>query len=141
MPTGVSEDAFSPQSQSALKLWANLHLSDEDVDDKFTNNEGKDRRQTPLPAPEKHFHLSSDDEKSPSKKAKLDVSNLYGATPGTSGKGIGATRKDDGAARKGDGTAGEGNEDSESKAHKHKKSKKTKRNEARKQKGFRQGGQ
>ena len=36
----VGEDAFSPQSQNALKLWADLHLSDKDVDDKFTDDEG-----------------------------------------------------------------------------------------------------
>ena len=138
---GVGKDAFSPQSQSAFKLWVDLHLSDEDVDDKFTDNEGKDRRQTPLLAPGKHSHLSSDDEKSPSKKAKLDVSNLYGATPGTSGKGVGATWKDNGAARKGDGTAGEGDEDSESKAQTQEVQEKQKETKQEKQKGFRQGGQ
>ena len=74
-----------------------MDLSDQDVDDTFTNEEGKDRRQTPLPVPEKHSHLSSDDEKSPSKKAKLDVSNMYGATPSTSAKGVGITGKGDGA--------------------------------------------
>ena len=123
---GVSEDVFSPQSQSTFKLWADLHLSDEDVDDMFTDDEGKGRHQTPLPAPGKRSHLSSDDEKSPSKKAKL-VSNLYGATASTSAKGVDITGKGDGAARKGDGTAGEGDEDSESKAHKHKKTKKNKK--------------
>ena len=133
-PTSVGEDAFSPQSQSALKLWADLHLSDKDVDDKFTDDKGTDRHQTPLPAPGKCSHLSSDNEKSPTKKAKLDVSNLYGATPSTSGKGIGATGKSDGAARKGDGAVGEGDGDSESKTHKHKKSKKNKKKRSKKNK-------
>ena len=79
------------------------------MDDTFTDDEGKDRRQTPLLAPGKRSHLSSDDEKSPSKKAKLDVSNLYGDPTGTSTKGIGATGKGNGTAGGDDGTAGKGN--------------------------------
>ena len=133
VPTGVGENVFSPQSQSTLKLWANLNLSDEDVDDTFTDEEGKDRHQTPLPVPGTHSHLSSDDKKSPSKKAKL-VSNLYGAPPSTSAKGVDVTGKDEGTTRKGDGTAGEGNEDSESKAHKQKKTKKNKKKRSKKSK-------
>ena len=88
---------------------------------------GRDRCQTPLPVPGKRSHLSSDDEKSPSKKAKLDVSNLYGTTPNTSAKGIGVTGKGNGAVGKGNGAAEKGNEDPESKAHKHKKTKKNKK--------------
>ena len=76
-----------------FQLWADLDLSDQDVDDTFTDEEGKDRCQTPLPAPGKRSHLSSDNEKSPSKKVKLDVSNLYGANPSTSAKGIGGHRE------------------------------------------------
>ena len=131
MPTGVGKNVFSPESQSTFKLWADLNLSD--VDDTFTNEEGQDRHQTPLPAPGKHSHLSSDDEKSPSKKAKL-VSNLYGAPPSASAQGIGVTGKDEGATGKGDGSAEEGDEDSESKAHKHKKSKKNKKKQSKKSK-------
>ena len=98
-PTGVSKDVFSPQSQSTLKLWADLNLSDKDVDDTFTDEEGQDRHQTPLPAPGKRSHPHSDDEKSPSKKAKL-VFNLYGAPPSTSAKGVSITGKDEGHHKK-----------------------------------------
>ena len=130
-PTGVGENVFSPESQSTFKLWADLNLSD--VDDTFTDEEGQDRHQTPLPVPGKRSHLSSDDKKSPSKKAKL-VSNLYGAPPGTSAQGVGITGKDEGTTGKGDGSAGEGDEDSESKAPKHKKSKKSKKKRSKKSK-------
>ena len=41
-PEGVSKDVFSPHSQSSIKLWATMDLSDEDVDDTFTDEEGKD---------------------------------------------------------------------------------------------------
>ena len=133
-PMGIGGEVFSPQSQSTFKLWADLHLSDQDVDDTFTNEEGKDRHQTPLPVPGKHSHLSSDDEKSPSKKAKLDVSNLYGVTPNTSAKGVSVTGKGDGAAGKGDGAAGKGDEDPESKTHKHKKTKKSKKKQSKRNK-------
>ena len=37
VPTGVSKDVFSPQLQSSIKLWANMDLSDQDVDDTFTD--------------------------------------------------------------------------------------------------------
>ena len=128
MPTGAGEDVFSPQSQSTLKLWADLHLSDEDVDDVFTDEEGKGIRQTPLPVPGKRSHLSSDKEKSPRKKAKVEISNLYGANPSTPAKGIDISGKGDGATGKGDGAAGEGDEDPEpKKAPKHKKNKKNKK--------------
>ena len=131
---GIGEDVFSPQSQSTFKLWADLELSDQDVDDTFTDEEGKDRHQTPLPVPGKHSHLSSDEEKSPSKKAKLDVSNLYGATLNTSAKGVGITGKGNGTTGKDDGTAGKGDEDPELKAHKHKKTKKNKKKRSKKNK-------
>ena len=127
-PTGIGKDVFSLQSQSTLQLWADLNLSDQDIDDTFSDEEGKDRHQTLLPVQGKRVHLSSDDEKkSPSKKAKLDISNLYDATPSTSTKGVGATGKGDGATQKGDGDAGKGGDDPESKAHKHKKTKKSKK--------------
>ena len=50
----ASKDTFSPHSQSSLKLWATMNLSDEDVDDTFSDVEGQDNRQTPLPCPGKH---------------------------------------------------------------------------------------
>ena len=73
-----------------------MNLSDEDVDDTFSNEEGQDNRQTPLPRLGKHPRDGSDDEVSPSKRTKLDVSNLYGATDdipskGDVGKGDGAS--------------------------------------------------
>ena len=104
----------------------------------FTDDEGKDRCQTPLPAPGKRSRLSSDKEKekSPSKKAKLDVSNLYGDPTGTSAKGVGTTGKGDGATGEDNGTAGKGDKDKdpEPKAHKHKKAKKNKKKRSKKSK-------
>ena len=92
----ASKDTFSPHSQSSLKLWATMNLSDEDVDDTFSDEEGQDNRQTPLPRPGKHPRDGSDDEASPSKRTKLDVSNLYGAandipSKGDVGKGDGTS--------------------------------------------------
>ena len=66
----ASKDVFSPHSQSSLKLWATMNLSDEDVDDTFSDEEGQDNHQTPLLHPGKHPHDSSDDEASPSKRTK-----------------------------------------------------------------------
>ena len=71
-----------------------MNLSDEDVDDTFSDEEGQDNRQTPLPHLGKHPHDGLDDEASPSKRTKLDVSNLYGAandilSKGDVGKGDG----------------------------------------------------
>ena len=73
-----------------------MNLSDEDVDDTFSDEEGQDNRQTPLPHPGKHPHDGSDDKASPSKRTKLDVSNLYSAandipSKGDVGKGDGAS--------------------------------------------------
>ena len=92
----ASKDIFSPHSQSSLKLWATMNLSDEDVDDTFSGEEGQDNRQTPLPCPGKCPRDGSDDEASPSKRTKLDVSNLYGAandipSKGDVGKGDGTS--------------------------------------------------
>ena len=64
-----------------------MNLSDEDVDDTFSNEECQDRCQTPLPSLGKHPCDCSDDEWSPSKKTKLDVSNLYGAGDGSPSQG------------------------------------------------------
>ena len=109
VPTGVGAEAFSQESQGTFKLWADLHLSDEDVEDRFTDNKDSNKHQTPLlTVPGKCSRLGSDDEKSPSKKAKLDVSNLYGAASGTSNKGVGTTGKGDGAAVQDDGATGAG---------------------------------
>ena len=83
----ASKDIFSPHSQSSLKLWATMNLSNEDVDDTFSGEEGQDNRQTPLPHPGKHPRNGSDDEASPSKRTKLDVSNLYGAANDIPSKG------------------------------------------------------
>ena len=124
-PAGIGKDVFSPHSQSSIQLWATMDLSDEDVDDTFTDEEGKDKCQTPLPPPGKRSHHSSDDEKSPSKKAKLDVSNLYGTTHSTLSKG-------DGNAGKGDGSDGTSNDPEKSKAQKHKKVKKNKKKRSKK---------
>ena len=92
----ASEDIFSPHSQSSFKLWATMNLSDEDVDDTFSDREDQDNHQTPLPHPGKHPCDGSDDEASPSKRTKLDVSNLYSAandipSKGDVGKGDGAS--------------------------------------------------
>ena len=122
---GVGKDVFSLHSQSSIKLWATMDLSDEDVDDTFTDEEGKDKCQTPLPPPGKRSHHSSDDEKSPSKKAKLDVSNLYGTAQSTFSKG-------DGNAGKGDGGDGVSDDLKKSKAQKHKKVKKNKKKRSKK---------
>ena len=43
----ASKDVFSPHSQSSLKLWATMNLSNEDVDDTFSGEEGQDNRQMP----------------------------------------------------------------------------------------------
>ena len=92
-----------------------MNLSDEDVDDTFSDEEGQDNRQTPLPHPGKHPCDGSDDEASPSKRTKLDVSNLYGATNDISSKGD---------VGKGDGVP---DDPEKSKAKKTKKTKKTKK--------------
>ena len=108
----ASKDIFSPHSQSSLKLWATMNLSNQDVDDTFTGEEGQDNRQTPLPHPGKRPRNGSDDEASPSKRTKLDVSNLYGAAHDIPSKGD---------VGKGDGTS---NDPEKSKAKKTKKTKK-----------------
>ena len=99
-----------------------MNLSDEDVDDTFTDEEDQDRRQTPLLPPGKCPHGSSDDEKSPSKKTKLDVSNLY--------------RPDDDAPSQGNEGEGDGasSNPEKSKAQKPKKAKKSKKKRSKKNK-------
>ena len=111
----ASKDIFSLHSQSSLKLWATMNLSDEDVDDTFSDGEGQDNCQTPLPCPGKHPHDGSDDKASPSKRTKLDVSNLYGAANDIPSKGD---------VGKGDGVS---DDPEKSKAKKTKKTKKTKK--------------
>ena len=89
-PSGV-KGVFSPHSQNSLSLWAQMDLSDGDVEDTFSDEEKEGKHQAPLPTPGKHPRDSSDDEKSPSKKTKVDVSDLYGAaTKVDKGKGHGA---------------------------------------------------
>ena len=92
-----------------------MNLSDEDVDDTFSSEEGQDNRQTPLPRLGKRPHDGSDDEASPSKRTKLDVSNLYGAANDIPSKGD---------VGKGDGAS---DDPEKSKAKKPKKAKKTKK--------------
>ena len=92
-----------------------MNLSDEDVDDTFSDEEGQDNHQTPLPHPGKHPRDGSDDEASPSKRTKLDVSNLYGAANDIPSKGD---------VGKGDGTS---DDPEKSKTKKTKKAKKTKK--------------
>ena len=90
MPAG-GKSVFSPHSQSAFSLWKDMDLSDDEVDDSYSITEGK--CQTPLPPATKHPHGSLDDEtKSPSKKSKVDVSNLY--NPGTGSEGDGVPTKE-----------------------------------------------
>ena len=89
MPSGAKV-VFSPHSQNSLSLWAQMDLSDGDVED-TSDKEKEGKCQAPLPAPGKRPCDSSDDEKSPSKKTKVDVSDLYGAaTKVDKGKGNGA---------------------------------------------------
>ena len=84
----AAEVVFSPHSQNALNLWKQLDLSDGEVEDTFSDEEKEGKCQAPLPTPNKHPHDGSDDKKSPSKKAKVDVSDLYGAaTKVDKGKG------------------------------------------------------
>ena len=92
-----------------------MNLSDKDVDDTFSDKEGQDNRQTPLPCPGKHPCNGSDDKASPSKRTKLDVSNLYSAAEDIPSKGD---------VGKGDGAS---DDPEKSKAKKTKKSKKTKK--------------
>ena len=92
-----------------------MNLSDEDVDDTFSDEEGQDNRQTPLPRLHKHPHDGSDGEASPSKRTKLDVSNLYGAADDIPSKGD--VGKRDGAS----------DDPEKSKAKKTRKAKKTKK--------------
>ena len=115
MSLGMDRSVFSTQSQNSMSLWASLGLSDEDVDDTFTNGEQPDNHQTPLPPPGKCPLDSSDKEESPSKKAKLDTSNLYDASDKSPSQGDGG--KTDGAA----------SDQGKSKAHKPKKAKKSKK--------------
>ena len=89
----ASKDVFSPHSQSSLKLSATMNLSDEDVDDTFSGKEGQDNHQTPLSCPGKCPRDGLDDEAFPSKRTKLDVSDLYGATHDIPSKGDGAVRQ------------------------------------------------
>ena len=112
MPSGV-KGVFSPHSQNSLSLWAQMDLSDRDVEDTFSDEEKEGKHQAPLPTPGKHPCDSSDDEKSPSKKTKVDVSDLYGA----------ATKVDKG---KGDGTLTDAEKLKTSKPKKAKKNKKKK---------------
>ena len=74
-----------------------MNLSDDEVDDSFSDTE-EGKCQTPLPPATKRPHGSSDDEtKSPSKKPKVDVSNLYdpdaGNKEGNEGSGAPTNKK------------------------------------------------
>ena len=119
-PSGAKV-VFSPHSQNSLSLWAQMDLSDGDVEDTFSDEEKEGKRQAPLPAPGKRPHDSSDDEKSPSKKTKVDVSDLYGT----------ATKLDKG---KGDGGLTDAEESKTSKPKKAKKNKKKKNKKSKKNK-------
>ena len=74
----TAEVVFSPHSQNALHLWEQLDLSDGE-EDIFSDEEKEGKRQAPLPTPGKRPCDGSDDERSPSKKAKVDISDLYSA--------------------------------------------------------------
>ena len=117
VPSRVNKDldVFSPQSQNSMSLWASLNLSNEEMDDIFTNEEGQNNHQTPLLPPGKCQHNSTDENKSPSKKAKLDMSNLY--RPDSDVPSEGGRGKTDGIT----------SDPEKSKAHKPKKAKKSKK--------------
>ena len=149
VPAAAGASAPNQEPVSSMKLWEDLHLSDEDVEDRFTDDEDP-KSLIPLPTPGKHPHPGSDDEKSAVKKTKLDIADLYGAVASTSDKGAvagtsdkgadgtkedegitaqdgGATRADDGAMGAGIKDTGAGGGDTGSKSPKHKKSKKKKK--------------
>ena len=84
----AAEVVFSPHSQNALHLWEQLDLSDGEGEDIFSDEEKEGKHQAPLPTPSKCPRDGLDDERSPSKKAKVDISDLYGtATKADKGKG------------------------------------------------------
>ena len=84
----AAEVVFSPHSQNTLPLWEQLDLSNGEGDDVFSDEEKEDKHQAPLPTASKRPRDGLDDERSPSKKTKVDISDLFGmAMKADKGKG------------------------------------------------------
>ena len=49
MPSGVDRDILSPHSRNSMSLWATLNLSDDDVEDTFTDEENQNCQTPQLP--------------------------------------------------------------------------------------------
>ena len=80
-PTPIGKiSMFSPHSRQALNLWKDLEFSD----DSEEYHSGGEEKSISLPPSMKRQHGSSDEEnKTPVKKSKVDISNLYGTNGGT----------------------------------------------------------